>query len=229
MDEFSNEPAIKDRVTLEISAGPRTLVHRATIANLTTDEVWVAVGKAAAERLVVESAVRLIVVRPEDRSVAADTSVRRLVGGSGRMAALWRPETWVSHSRRANARVRLAIPAYLHPDGEGTVVPARTTNIGVGGFHCVTNMAISVGHEVAVSLMFTPTSTFECRAQVVRLSDDPDDPSHRQLLVAFRFVNLTVADEARVAEAVVALDDEIDPSAVPAAWHSDEGRDSLAR
>ena len=76
--------------------------------------------------------------------------------------------------------------------------------------------------------MFTPTSTFDCRAQVVRLEDDPDDPSRRQLLVAFRFVDLTVAQEALVAEALVALSNETDASAVPVAWRSTEAAASGA-
>jgi hypothetical protein len=228
VDESSSEPAVKDRVSLEILSGERKLVHKGTIANLTTEEVWVVVSQAAAESLVSGSEVRIVLIRSGDRRLAADTSVRRLVGGSGRMAALRRPETWVSDSRRANSRARLAIPAYLRPDGDGMVVPARTTNISVGGFHCVTALPISVGHQLAVSLMLTPTSSFDCRAQVVRLNDDPDDPAHRQVVVAFRFVDLTASDEARVAEALVALDDETDSTAVPVAWHGDGGHRGLA-
>lgn len=51
-DEFSNEPAIRDRVTLETQDGPRTLVHTAMIANLTTEEVWVVVGVDVGQDLV---------------------------------------------------------------------------------------------------------------------------------------------------------------------------------
>jgi PilZ domain len=228
VDEFSDEPQIRDRVTLETRVGPRTLVNKATIANVAIEEVWVAVGRPAAEHLVVGAAVRIILNRSEDRSLAADSSVRRLVGGSGRVVALSRPEAWVSYSRRANGRVALAIPAYLRPDTDGTVASARTTNISVGGFHCITDLPISVGHQLAVSLMLTPTSALECRAQVVRLSDDPDDPSRRRLVAAFRFVDLTAADEARVAEALAALGDETDATAVPVAWHSGEGHGRLA-
>jgi hypothetical protein len=90
----------------------------------------------------------------------------------------------------------------------------------VGGFQCVTDLPVSVGRQLDVSLMLTPTSSFDCRAQVVRLGDDPEDPSGRQLLVAFRFVDLTAAEEALVAEALAALDDETDATAVPASWRS---------
>jgi hypothetical protein len=227
VDEFSTEPAIRDRVTLETQAGPRTHVHKATIANLTTDEVWVAVGKGTKEHLTVGAWVRIIVARPPQVSLTAETSVKRIVGGSGLIAALWRPEMWISHSRRSNSRLGLAIPAYLHPDFEGTVVPARTTNLSVGGFHCLTDLPVSVGNNMDVSLMFTPTEAFDCRAQVVRLSDDPDDPSHRQIQVAFRFIDLTVADEARVAEALAALEGETDATAIPSAWRSGDGRTGL--
>ena len=47
MDEFLDELEIKDRVLLETQAGPRTVAHRGTIANLTAEEIWVAVGRAA--------------------------------------------------------------------------------------------------------------------------------------------------------------------------------------
>ena len=227
MDELPDEPAIRDRVTLEIGDGPRTVVDRATIANVTTEEIWVVVGKSAGDRLGAGSAVRIVVVRPHDGSLAAETSVRRQIGRSGRLVALRRPDNWASHSRRANGRARLAIPVYLRHDAEDSVVSARTTNLSVGGFHCVTDLPVSVGRQLNVSLMLTPTSSFDCRAQVVRLGDDPEDPSGRQLLVAFRFVDLTAAEEALVAEALAALDDETDATAVPASWHSAEGHGRL--
>jgi hypothetical protein len=47
-------------------------------------------------------------------------------------------------------------------------------------------------------------------------------------MAAFRFVDLTAADEARVAEALAALGDETDATAVPVAWHSGEGHGRLA-
>lgn len=228
MDDFSDEPEIKDRVTLETEDGGRKVVHRATIANLTADEVWVAVDQMAAEQLIVGSPVRVILFRPQDRSLAAESSIRRIVGGAGRIAALQRPDSWVWHSRRANGRARLAIPAYLLPDTAGTVVAARTTNLSVGGFHCVADLPVSVGLQMAVALMLTPTSKFECRAQVVRIDEDPDDQTGRRLVLAFRFVDLTPDDEALVAEALAALSDETDADAGPPAWHTGEGHGRLA-
>jgi hypothetical protein len=217
--ELSNEPEIKDRVTLETTAGPQAHVYRGTIANLTNDEVWVAMGRPAEEHLKTGAPVRIILIRPDEQSLEGETTVRRLVGGSGRIAGLWRPESWQSHSRRANSRMSLAIPAYLHPDFEGTVVPARTTNISVGGFHCVTDLPVAVGNQMEVSLMLSPTDPFECRAQVVRLDDDAGDPSGRHMVAAFRFVDLDAEAEGRIAEALIALNDDTDPTAVPAPWH----------
>jgi hypothetical protein len=223
MAEFSNEPEVKERVTLETAVGASTVVQKATIANITPSEVWVAVGDNAAAFLVEGAAVRVILTRPLAGGITAETSVERIVGGSGRMIALRRPETWVSGSRRGNGRVGLAIPAYVHISGD-SVVSARTTNLSVGGFHCVTDLSISVGHQMPVSLMFTPTESFDCLAQVVRLSDDPDDPWHRRLIVAFRFLNLSADDEVRIAEALAALGGETDAGEVPAAWHSARGQ-----
>ena len=227
MEEYSNEPEIRERVTLETRSGARTIVHGGTVANITAEEVWVAIGVAAAADIGVGTPIRISLDRPPASGLTAETAVGRLIGPSGRMLALRRPDAWVSHSRRANGRVGLAIPAYLRPDGR--VVPARTTNISVGGFHCITDHPMSVGLQMAVSLMLTPMSTFECQAQVIRLADNPDDPSRRQFVVAFRFLDLTVDDQARIAEALAALSDDTDPDAVPAAWQSAEAQGRLAR
>jgi hypothetical protein len=227
LSDFSNEPEIKDRVTLETQIGPQVHVNKGTIANLTSDEVWIALGRPL-EYLTSGTPVRLILHRPDEQSLAADTTVRRLIGGAGRIAGLWRPEKWASHSRRANSRAVLAIPAYIRPDFEGTAVPARTTNISVGGFHCITSLPISVGTQMDVTLLLTPTDPFECRAQVVRLSDDPEDPNGRRLQVAFRFVDLDSTGEARIAEALAALSDETDPTAVPVAWRKSDAPGPLA-
>ena len=228
MDEFPNDPAIRDRVTLETHAGRHTVVNRATIANLTANEIWVAVALGAAMQLDPGADVRVVLGEPSDTSLAADTVVERIVGGAGLLIALRRPQAWTSQSRRANSRANLAIPAYLRPDGDGTVASARTTNVSVGGFHCLTELPLCVGDQVAASLMFSPTEAFECKAQVVRLTEDLDDPSHRRLVAAFRFIDLAPDDEARVAEALVALATETDQTAVPLAWRRDDARRRVA-
>ncbi len=224
--EFSNEPAIRDRATLETLDGSKADRREGTVANLTPEEVWLALGESMEGLLAPGTPVRLILVG-SDHELEAETAVRRFVGGSGRMVAVLRPQAWITSSRRANGRVPLAIPGYLHP-AEGMVVPVRTTNISVGGFHCVTDLAVSIGHEMPVSLMLTPTEPFECRAQVVRIDDDPADPSLRQSVVAFRFVDLRVADDARIAAALADLGDDTDSVAIPTAWRSVGRPDRLA-
>jgi len=228
LDEFPNDPAIKDRVTLETHVGRHTVVNLATIANLTANEIWVAVALGAAMQLDPGADVRVVLSGPSDTGFAADTVVERIVGGAGRLIALRRPQAWTSQSKRANSRAYLAIPAYLRPDGDGTVASARTTNVSVGGFHCLTELPLRVGDQVSVSLMFSPTEAFECEAQVVRLTEDLDDPSRRRLVAAFRFIDLAPDDEARVAEALVALATETDQTAVPVAWRRDDARSRVA-
>jgi len=222
--EFSDEPTINDRVTVETHHGSRDVLHKATMANVTADEIWLAVGVAAAALLDVGSSVDVVLNRPNDRSLAASTTVKRVIGSGGRLIALQRPTAWTSHSRRHSSRVGLAIPAYLRPAGEVAVASARTTNIGMGGFHCVTDMCLSVGDPLDVTLMFTPTTPFECRAQVVRLSDDPEDLSHRRLVAAFRFIDLSPEGQARISDALAALSGVAEPETVPAGWHSAPAR-----
>ena len=227
VNEFSDEPTINDRVTIETRHGSHEVLHKATMANVTADEIWLAVGVAAAALLVVGSSVGVVLHRPDDQTLAAETTVKRVIGSGGRLIALQRPTAWTSHSRRHSSRVGLAIPAYLHPAGEDTVASARTTNIGIGGFHCVTELCLSVGDQMGVTLMFTPTTQFECQAQVVRLRDDPEDASHVRLVAAFRFLDLSPESEAHIAEALAALGGVAGPETVPAAWHSDAPRSGL--
>jgi hypothetical protein len=222
VDDFSNEPAIKDRVTIEARIGLKAVVDTATIANLTPDEVWIVVDAPAADHLEAGCSVRIVDATPQAMCLSAETTVKRRVGRSDRMIALSRPAKWTTHSRRTNSRLRLAIPAYLRPDSDATVASAQTTNISVGGFHCVTGLPLCVGDQLSVSLMLTPTEAFECRAQVVRLSDNPNDTMHLRVVAALRFVDLTPADECRVAEALTALSSETDATAGPVAWHHAE-------
>ena len=58
------------------------------------------------------------------------------------------------------------------------------------------------------TLMLSPTTPFECTAQVVRLENDPDDSAGSKVLVAFRFLSLTDGEQAQIASAVAALDAE---------------------
>ena len=157
---------------------------------------------------------------PIEPILKAETTIARHVGTDGLVIVLVRPDSWGFPSRRANSRARLAIPAYLRPGADIASVAARTTNIGVGGFHCVSDIPIAVGHKLPVTLFLTPLDPFECQAQVVRLDDDPNDPSGRHFSAAFRFLDLSQDDEATIAEALVALADMNDSEVVPQAWRS---------
>ena len=215
----SNEPSILDKVALETRVGAEWVSHAATIANMTATEVWLGVRDAMRGLVAPGDTARIVLDLPDGGALVSDTAVLRLLGSSARVVALVRPESWTFPSRRGNGRVNLAIPAYLtSPDS--AVASARTTNIGIGGFHCVANLAVAVGLRLSVSLALTPVDSFECTAQVVRLEDLPDDPTGRRCLVAFRFVDLTEEQEATIAAALLALADETDAAAAPKAWRS---------
>jgi hypothetical protein len=216
----SNEPAILDRVTLETLSGAEWLPHHATIANLTPREVWLGLDEQLGELVEPLRKVRIATPQSAELGPPAETVVERHIGTDGRVIVLVRPDSWGIPSRRANSRVNLAIPAYLRPGDDLAPVPARTTNIGVGGFHCLSDIPIAVGHTLPVTLMLTPLDPFDCQAQVVRLDDNPDDPSGRHMVVAFRFLDLTEQDEATIAEALIALADDLESEAVPQAWRS---------
>ena len=215
-----NEPSILDKVALETRSGNEWRSRPATIANLTAAEVWLGVQDPMGGLVAPDDVAHIVLELPDGGSLVSETVVLRLIGADGRVVALARPESWRFPSRRANSRVSLAIPAYLRPP-DSAVVAARTTNIGVGGFHCVAEIPVAVGHRMPVSLRLTPVSSFDCMAQVVRLEDYPDDPTGRQCLIAFRFLDLADDQEATIAAALVALADETDAAAAPRAWHSD--------
>lgn len=202
------EPAIRERVTLEAMVGVERLDLSATIANVTPHEVWVGVSKIASVHLPRLSSVRVVLLRPDAGRLAADTTVTRVIGADGRVAALRRPRAWIGDAARSHGRMALAIPAYLRRDNGEGVVAARTTNVSVGGFQCVTDLPVELGERLRTTLLLSPVSSFDCLAQVVRLEDDPHDPSQRKLSVALRFLELSETEQARIAAAVAVLDDE---------------------
>jgi hypothetical protein len=116
----------------------------------------------------------------------------------------------------------VAIPASLRLDGGAPPLSARTTNVGVGGFFCVAGGPVAAGSQFPVSLWLSPAESFDCLAEVVRVEDDPDDATGRQAVLAFRFLDLTLDDQARLASALVALADDVDENDVPLAWRSTE-------
>jgi hypothetical protein len=218
--DHSGEPAILDRIVLETPSAGEWLPHVATIANLTPEEVWVGLDEPLGPVVDPGQSVHIVLGRSGAYGVPAETTVVRHVGTDGRVVVLARPESWAFGTRRANARARLAIPAYLKPGADTQVVPARTTNLGLGGFHCVSDIPVAVGHRMPVVLQLTPVDKLECNAQVVRLDDDPTDPAGRRVVVALRFLDLTEDNEATIAAALLALAGEAEADGTPKAWHA---------
>jgi hypothetical protein len=106
----------------------------------------------------------------------------------------------------------------LHPKEDGPAVAARTTNLGVGGVHCLTDVPLAVGQELPVSLRLTPDRSFDCRAEVVRTEANVDDPTGREVVLGLRFVDLAETEQATLALALAALAADVDENSVPREW-----------
>jgi len=200
-------------------SGGEWLPHRATIADLAHHEVWLSVEESPVELPDPGCTVRLVLRRSDGGTRTAETTVLRHIGSDGPIVVLQRPTAWDPPSRRAHSRAWLAIPAYLRPDG-GPTVSVETTNVGIGGFHCLSDVPVSLGQELSVSLMLTPVQSFDCRAEVVRLQNNADGPAGRQVVLALRFVQLTEDEQASLASSLVALADDVDADSVPLAWRN---------
>ena len=228
LKQFAEEPTISNRVTLETLSGEEWQPHKAMIANLTRHEVWIGIEESLGELLYPERRVRLVLRHPEGETRTAETMVLWHIGLEGLIVVLMRPTLWDPPSKRAHSRARLTIPVYLSADEAAPAVPAMTTNVGVGGVYCLTDARLPVGHKLQISLQLTPVSSFDCRAEVVRVDDDTDDPSGRQVVIALRFLDLVEDDQARLALALAALADDVDADCVPRAWRSAEAAESDA-
>jgi c-di-GMP-binding flagellar brake protein YcgR len=198
-------PAIRDRARLEAQVNSDQIEIDGTVANVTPEELWVGVDASHRAHLLSLSSVRIVLIRFGQDMAWADTQFRRLVGTGGRVAVLWRPASWSSDQRRVHSRVDLRLPAYIQPTGPQAVGSAWTTNLSVSGFHCITNLPLELGLRYGVSLAVSPLTKISCEAQVVRIDEDPEDPEGK-LLVAFKFLELTEADEVELAVALAALD-----------------------
>jgi hypothetical protein len=220
--QLPKEPTIPTRVTLETMSGDGWQPHEATIANLTRTEVWIRIEETPEEFVNPGSPVRLVLSSPDGGVRTAETRVLWRIGVDVLLLILMRPTLWDPPSRRAHSRARVAIPASLRLDGGAPPLSARTTNVGVGGFFCVAGGPVAAGSQFPVSLWLSPAESFDCLAEVVRVEDDPDDATGRQAVLAFRFLDLTLDDQARLASALVALADDVDENDVPLAWRSTE-------
>jgi hypothetical protein len=195
--------------------------HEARIADLTHSEVWVRIEESPDAFIKPGLPVRLVLTRPDGGTRTAETSVLWRIGRGGTLVILMRPSLWDPPSRRTHSRAWLSVPASMHPE-DGPALSARTTNVGVGGFVCVSDGRLAVGSQVPVSLKLTPTESFDCRAEVVRVEDDPDDPTGRQAELAFRFLDLAQDDQASLASSLVDLTDDVDENYVPRPWRGIE-------
>jgi hypothetical protein len=203
---------------LETLSGEEWQPHTATIANLTRHEVWIGIDEPLGELLHPERRVRLVLGRAGGGTQRAETIVLWHIGSDGRVVALMRPNLWDPPSRRAHSRARLAIPIDLYPKPDVPSVPARTTNVGVGGVYCLSDVSVPVGHKLPVSLWLSPAEPFECKAEVVRVDQDTEDESGRQVVIALQFLDLTENDQARLASSLAALADDVDDDHVPRVW-----------
>ena len=222
MGPYDSEPTIATQLTVEMLTNDGWQSHPARIANLTRQELWVALDQRLAEPLDPGRAVRLVLSHPKRPAQTAETVVLWHIGRSGNVVVLKRPGLWDPPSRRENMRVKLAVPVYLDEhDGSGPM-PTTSIDIGVGGLFCVAAMSLRIGQRVAVAIQLTPDRTFECQAEVARLDDDPNDPMGLDLLVGLRFLDLTRQDQASLAEAISGLARGLDAGSFPGPWQ-DEG------
>jgi PilZ domain len=220
--EFPIEPQIPNRVTLETRSGDEWQPHPAVIANLTRHEVWIGIQEQLGEAIYPERPVRLVLRGPDGSTQTAETIVLWHIGEDGLVIVLMRPNIWDPPSRRAHSRARLTIPVHLSHDEAAPPVPAWTTNVGVGGVYCLSEVRIPVGQKLPVSLRLTPAESFDCPAEVIRVDENEEDPSGRQVVIALKFLNLTPNDQAKLATALAALAEDVDDEFVPRAWRTEE-------
>jgi len=220
--QYAEEPTIANRVSLETRSGEEWLPHKAMIADLTRHEVWVGVDEHLGELLDPGRPVRLVLRRPDGVNQTGETIVLWHIGRNGQVVVLMRPTMWDPPSKRAHSRAWLAIPAYLRPVEDAPPVSAQTTNVGVGGFHCLSDVSLEVGQKVSVSLRLSPVESFDCKAEVVRLDANPDDPTGRQSVLAFHFVDLPEDEQAALATSLTALAEDVDENFVPRVWREAE-------
>lgn len=216
--EYDQEPTIATQVSLETLAGDEWHSHPAVIADLTRQELWVAIDHQLGDPLDPGRHVRLVLRHPNRPTQTADTVVLWHIGRNGAVVVLKRPRLWDPPSRREHSRVRLSIPLYLRADEGADPVPAMSTNVSVGGVFCIAELPVMVAQRVDASLQLTPATTFDCQAEVVRVDKDPDDPSGRQRLIGLHFLGLGQEDQASLAQALAELAEDVDDEFVPRAW-----------
>ncbi len=220
MNERVEEPTIATQVTLETMEGDAKHCHQASIADLTSKELWVEIGRPA-PALDPGKQVRIVLTHPDRPTQTADTIVLWHLGKTGNMVVLKRPTLWDPPSRREHARVKLAVPVIVRPHEDGEAVQTTSINISVGGVCCAAALDLIVTQRVGLSIQLTPHQAFDYKAEVARIDVDPDDPAGARRLVGFKFLDLTFEDRAALARALAELAGDVDVNAIPRPWRPD--------
>jgi hypothetical protein len=218
VSEYEREPTIATQVRLQTLAGDTWESHPAVIADLTREELWLAVDPPMTGALAPGSAVRIVLHHPGKPEQTADTIILWRIGGGTNVVGLRRPRLWDPPSRREHARARLSVPVYLKIDETAEPLPAMSSNIGVGGVFCSASLQVRIAQRLDVSVRLTPSQSFECQAEVARIDKDPDDPSGNQSLIGLHFLGLDQAMQASLAETLAVLAEGVDDEYVPRAW-----------
>ena len=221
MGQYEEEPTIATEVTLETLDGDARHSHPATIADLTSKELWIALDQQLAHELDPGRQVRLVLRHPRRPTQTADTIVLWHLGKNGNMVVLKRPTLWDPPSRREHARVNLALPVRLRPEEGRDAVPGMSINVSVGGMFCVARLDLIVTQRVEVVLQLSPGQSFECAADVARVDRDPNDDSGAGRLIGLRFRELTADEQCSLAETITELAADVDEDFVPRPWRPD--------
>jgi hypothetical protein len=218
VSDYEREPTIATQVSLQTLAEDTRESYPAVIADLTRDELWLAVDRPVTSALAPGSAVRIVLQHPNKPDQTADTIVLWRIGSGGNVVGLRRPRLWDPPSRREHARARLSVPIYLKVDETAEPLPAMTSNIGVGGVFCTANLRVRIAQRLDVAVQLTPSQAFECQAEVARIDKDPDDPAGGQSLIGLHFLGLDQAMQASLAQTLAVLAEGVDDDYVPRAW-----------
>jgi hypothetical protein len=221
VDQYAFEQTEDSLLTIEVltDSGPQT--YAASIADLTGQELWVALDQWVGEALDPGRTVRLVLSHPDRPPQITDTIVLWHLGKTGKIVVLKRPGFWDPPSRREHLRVRLAVPVYLKADDGAGPVPTTSVNIGVGGLFCVAAMDLRIAQRLDVAIHLTPDQTFECQAEVARLDEDPNDPVGLNLMVGLQLLDIAPRDQARLSGILSDLARDVDANYVPRCWQPD--------
>jgi hypothetical protein len=216
VSHFEREPTIATQISLQTLAGDEWQSHPAMIADITREELWLAIDHAVDGTLEPGRAVRVALHHSGGPVQTADTIVLWRIAGNGTMVGLRRPRLWDPPSRREHARARLSVPVYLKVDEHADPIPAISSNIGVGGVFCTAAIPVRIAQRLDVAIQLTPSEAFECQAEVARIDKDPEDPTGN--LIGLHFLGLDQQTQARLAGTLTELAEGVDDEYVPKAW-----------